>query len=327
MMLARHAEDLFWAGRYIERAEDTARLLDVTYHGLLEAPLSDPEQAWRELLEVLHLEQAFATKGVPLTDGAVTEFLVLDVDNPGGIVSAVSRARDNARNVRERISTELWEAINTLYLELRARDLRADLAQEPYQLYGFVKTRCQTVSGVSAETMSRDDGWRFLLLGRMLERAEMTCRLLSVRFGRAGAEELGQGTAPHSEVHFWIAVLKSVSAFEAYLKAHRAEIDPTDVLEFLLLSREFPRSVLFSLRAAERELIRLGVGGAPTRPERLLGRLRADLEFMDVLELIERGLPVALDQLQNGILDVAGAVQAHFFRGLARPEIHAYEAI
>jgi len=320
MMLARHAEDLFWAGRYIERAEDTARLLDVTYHGLLESPLLNAESAWRELLELLNLDQVFGAKGVPITDSAVTEFLVLDPKNAGSIVRSVARARDNARNVRERISTELWEAINTLFLELRARDLRADLEREPYQLYRFVKSRCQTISGVSAETMSRDDGWRFLLLGRMLERAEMTCRLLSVRSGRSN-----QAAVP-SDLHYWMAVLKSVSAFEAYLRAHRAQIEPQDVLEFLLLSREFPRSVLFSLRASETELVRLGAETTPTRPERLLGRLRADLEFMDVHEVVESGLPAALDALQQGILAVADAVERHFFRAAAPPELHVFES-
>jgi len=321
MMLARHAEDLFWAGRYIERAEDTARLLDVTYHGLLESPLLDAEKAWRELLELLFLDQVFAAKGVPLTDSAVTEFLVLERDNAGSILRSVARARDNARNVRERISTELWEAINTLFLELSARDLRADLEREPYQLYGFVKSRCQTISGVAAETMSRDDGWRFLLLGRMLERAEMTCRLLSVRVGR-----FSRAAVP-SDVHYWIVVLKSVSAFEAYLRAHHAQIEPQDVLEFLLLSRVFPRSVLFSLRASESELVCLGGNAAPTRPERLLGRLRADLEFMDVQEIIESGLPAALDALQQGIISVADAVERHFFRAAATPELHAFESV
>ena len=321
MMLARHAEDLFWAGRYIERAEDTARLLDVTYHGLLEAPLLDAASAWRELLEQLYLDQAFSAKGLPVTDSAVTEFLVLDPENAGSIVRSLARARDNARNVRERISTELWEEINTLFLELHARDLRADLEREPYQLYRFVKSRCQTISGVSAETMSRDDGWRFLLLGRMLERAEMTCRLLSVRFRRS------RRAAVTSDVHYWIAVLKSVSAFEAYLRAHRAQIEPQDVLEFLLLSREFPRSVLFALRASESELVRLGAGTGSSRPERLLGRLRADLEFMDIHEIVENGLLAALDSLQQGVLAVAESVERHFFRAAVRPELHVCESV
>jgi uncharacterized alpha-E superfamily protein len=319
-MLSRHAEDLFWAGRYIERAEDTARLLDVTYHGLLESPLADASAAWRELLEVLSLEQRFAERHAAVTGAGVSEFLVLEGANPGAITSAVSRARENARNVRERISSELWEAINTFHLELRGRDLREDLERQPYQLYALVKNRCQTIAGVASETMSRDDGWRFLLLGRMLERAEMTCRLLSVRFGTQASSGL------HADVHYWMAVLKSVAAFEAYLKVKRAEIERTDVLEFLLLSREFPRSVLFCLRASERELSQLGGGRQPSRPERLLGRLRADLEFSDVGEMLEHGLPDALETLQDGILAVADAVAAQFFRGSHSPALHAFEA-
>lgn len=321
-MLARHAEDLFWTGRYLERAEDTARLLDVTYHGLLESPLADADATWRELLEVLHLSESFAASGAPLGAAGVSEFLVLNSQNPGSIVAAVTRARENARAVRERISTELWEAINGLYLELRARDLRADLARQPYQLYTLVRNRCQMVSGVAAETMSRDDGWRFLLLGRMLERVEMTCRLLTVRFAPAHERPIPP------DVHEWIRVLKSVSAFEAYLKSYRAEIEPHDVLEFLLLSRDFPRSVLFGLRAAERELARLGGGAAASRPERLLGRLRAELEFLDVQELLDRGLQSSLDALQDSIHGVADTVAAHFFRsGATRPELHAFEAL
>jgi uncharacterized alpha-E superfamily protein len=319
-MLARHAEDLFWAGRYIERAEDTARMLDVTYHGLLESPLANASAAWRELLEVLSLEQCFAERHAAVTGSGVAEFLVLDGANPGAITSAVTRARENVRNVRERISTELWEAVNTFHLELRGRDLREDLERQPYQLYALVKNRCQTIAGVASETMSRDDGWRFLLLGRMLERAEMTCRLLSVRFGSHVSSGL------HADLHYWMAVLKSVAAFEAYLKVKRAEIERTDVLEFLLLSREFPRSVLFCLRASERELALLGGGSQPTRPERLLGRLRADLEFSAVNEMLERGLHGALETIQDGILGVADAVAAQFFRGSHSPPLHAFEA-
>jgi uncharacterized alpha-E superfamily protein len=319
-MLSRHAEDLFWAGRYIERAEDTARLLDVTYHGLLESPLADATATWRELLEVLSLEQGFAERHPAITGADVSAFLVLDGGNPGAITSAVSHARENARNVRERISSELWEAINTFHLELRGRDLREDLERQPYQLYALVKSRCQAIAGVASETMSRDDGWRFLLLGRMLERAEMICRLLSVHFGSHAS------TGLHADVHYWMAVLKSCSAFEAYVKVNRAEIDRTDVLDFLLLSREFPRSVLFCLRASERELAQLGGGLQSTRPERMLGRLRADLEFADVNELLEAGLEDSLETVQEGIRAVADAVAGHFFLSSSSPALHAFES-
>jgi len=154
-MLARHAEDLFWTGRYLERAEDTARMLDVTYHGLLESSVEDSSVVWRELVKVLHLEQSFEERGIESTEGPVTEFLVLDDANDGSIVSSIACARDNARTVRERISTELWEAINGLHLELGARDLRADLQRQPYELYRIVKARCQMITGTAAETMPR----------------------------------------------------------------------------------------------------------------------------------------------------------------------------
>ncbi len=305
-MLARHAENMFWTGRYIERAEDTARMLDVTYHGLLEATSFEARRAWRDLLVVLSLDAEFAAAGRELTAPGVSEFLVLDVDNPGSIVSSVARGRENLRSLREQVSTELWEAVNRFHLDLQARDLRSDLEQ-PYRLVAMVKQRCQTLAGVAAETMPRDDGWRFLQIGWMLERAEMTCRLLDVRYGRTPVSS--------GAYHHWLGTLKSASASEAYRKAHRSSLDPTEVLEFLLLSRTFPRSVLFCLRRVEQELSRLGTGdGRHTRPERLLGRLRADLEYTDLHETVGDDLHALLDRLQKGVRQVAESVALQYFR-------------
>ncbi len=310
-MLARHAENLFWTGRYIERAEDTARLLDVTYHALLEATPFEARRTWRDLLAVLSLETAFAESGKELSASGVSEFLVLDDEQPGSILAAVTYARENIRSLREQVSSELWEAMNGFHLELRARDLRADLEQ-PYTLYGLVKRRCQHLAGVAAETMPRDDGWRFLQLGWMLERAEMTCRLLDVRYGRA---PISSGA-----YHHWLGTLKSASASEAYRKARRASLDPGDVLEFLLLSRTFPRSLLFCLRRAEQDLGRLGTEeGRLTRPQRLLGRIRADLEYSDLHEVVASSvegddLHGFLERMQKGIRQVAEAVAIQYFR-------------
>jgi uncharacterized alpha-E superfamily protein len=317
-MLARHAENLFWGGRYLERAEDTAVLLDVTYHGLLQSPLADAAAVWRELLEVLYLDQVFFATHGEFGGNKVTDFLVLDHKNPGSIVAAVARARENARNVREQISTDLWEAVNTLYLELQARNLKQDLEGEPYELYRWVKSRCQTISGVAAETMPRDDGWRFFTLGRMLERAEMTCRLLGVRFapGESG---------PPVAFHHWVAVLSSVSAFEAYVKAHKGALDPAQVLDFLLLSREFPRSVLVCLQVAERQLARLAPPDTSIAPLRRLSRVRADLEYRERHELDDT-LTAFLSRLQDDIRQVANAVGAHFFRSEISPELRALRA-
>jgi uncharacterized alpha-E superfamily protein len=305
-MLARHAESLFWTGRYIERAESTARLLDVTYHGLLEASAYEAEPAWRDLLTVLRLDTDFAERGGGASAASVSEFLVLDEENGGSIIAAVERARENIRSVRELVPTELWEALNRFHLDLRARNLRRDLDQQPYVLYQLVRQRCQTLAGVAGETMPRDDGWRFLQIGWALERAEMACRLLDVRYStQPGANDF----------HHWQSTLKSASAAEAYRKSHRSSMDPADVVGFLLLSRTFPRSVLFCLRRAETELGRLSGSEAPmTRPERLLGRIRADLEFTDVRDIVGPGLHDFLDRLQHTVRQAAEAVALQYFR-------------
>lgn len=317
-MLARHAESLFWAGRQIERAEDTARMLDVTYHALLEAPPWEAERSWRDLLKVLWLDQPFAALERGVRAGTVSEFLAFDPDNPGSIVSAAGQARENARAARELISTELWEAINSFHLDLRSRDLRADVATRPHELYRFVKRSCQLIAGAATETMPRDEGWRFLMLGWMLERAEMTCRLLDVRY----SQMVSAGSA--GGFHHWLRTLQSASGSEAFRRRYRASSDPADVVEFLLLSRTFPRSVLFCLRSAEAELNRLEAGSPTlTRPQRLLGRTRSDLEFLDTHEVLQGDLHVFLDYLLDGVRQVAEAVALQYFRASQEHDIHA----
>ena len=317
-MLARHAESLFWAGRQIERAESTARMLDVTYHGLLEAMPWEAKRSWSDLLKVLRLDRPFSRLERGVQAATVSEFLVFDADNPGSIVSSVGHARENARAARELISSELWEALNTFHLELRARNLRTDVDLRPHELYGFVKRRCQTIAGVAGETMPRDDGWRFLMLGWMLERAEMTCRLLDVRYSQLVTAGATGG------FHHWLQTLKSASGSEAFRRRYRASMDPADVVEFLLLSRTFPRSVLFCLRSAENDLARLEAGSSQlTRPQRLLGRTRSDLEFLDTHELLDGHLHVFLDQLLNGVGQVAEAVALQYFKAATELDLHA----
>jgi len=320
MMLARHAESLFWAGRQIERAEDTARMLDVTYHGLLEAMPWEAERSWKDLLKVLWLDRPFAELEQGMRAATVSEFLVFDPDNPGAIVSAVGGARENARAARELISSELWEAINSFHLELRSRNLRADVEARPHELYEFVKRSCQTISGVAVETMPRDDGWRFLQLGWMLERAEMTCRLLDVRYSQLVTAGATGG------FHHWLQTLKSASGSEAFRRRYRASMDPADVVEFLLLSRTFPRSVLFCLRAVENDLNRLEAGSSTlARPQRILGRTRSDLEFLDTHELLQGDLHVFLDQMLNGVRQVAEAVALQYFRSAQEHDFHSLD--
>jgi uncharacterized alpha-E superfamily protein len=317
-LLSRHAEDLFWLGRYVERAEDTARMLDVTYHNLLESPPDDESTAWSELLEVLYLDRSFGERAIDRE--SVTSYLVTDRDSPGSIYSAVTRARENARGLRDRISTELWEAINRFYLELGRPDLETMVVQRPYEVCRTVKSQCQLVSGVASQTMPRDEGYRFIVLGWMLERAEMTCRLLAVRYAGLNNSETRMG------FHAWVSVLKSVSAYEGYLKAHDASLDPTSVLEYLLLDREFPRSVLYCLRTVEDQLNILTGPTQQTAVGRAIGRVRARAEFCEIASIVDYGLDEFLESLQIEIYDVANEVDLHFFKSGTDLKIHSYRS-
>ncbi|MFU8840250.1 MAG: alpha-E domain-containing protein [Nitriliruptoraceae bacterium] len=329
-MLARLAENLFWAGRYTERAEDTARMVDVTYHTQLESPYGEVAQAWQQLLEVLHLHGSY---GGPVDARAVMRFLVLDPDNPGSVTACVERARENTRSVRELVSQELWEAVNDLHLMLAARDLGQELEDQPYELFRAIRRASMTIYGVASETMPRDEGWRFMALGRLLERAEMTCRLIDVRYGQLEAmsgpsQRLAEATGEvargpdRTDFHHWIAVLKSASAFEAYRRRYRASMDPADVVEFLLLEPDLPRSVLYSLRSARFQLDALRAG-RPSRAARRLGRTSAALEFRDVGELFDVGLSPFLEDVQREIALVAEAVADEFFHHQPSGSLHA----
>jgi uncharacterized alpha-E superfamily protein len=330
-MLARLAENLFWAGRYVERAEDTARMADVTYHTLLESPTREITESWEQLLDVLYLRAEYGD--APIDVDGVMRFLVLDASNPGSITASVSRARENARSVRELISSELWEAINDLHLALGRRDLQEDLLDQPHELFAFVRRGSMTIYGVASETMPRDEGWRFMALGRLLERAEMTCRLIDVRYAQLEAlagpsRRLGgaRGEVPRgadrADFHHWIAVLKSASAFEAYRRRYRSSMDPADVVEFLLLEPDLPRSVLYCLTGAMHQLEVLRQG-EPSRATRRLGRATSSLQYRDVAELFEVGLHELLDSVQNRVADVAEAVADEFFRHHPDGELRA----
>lgn len=313
-MLARTAEYLFWAGRYLERAEVTARLLDITYHRLLEASPEEESEAWSDVLVAVGLDREYRSTGFPRTAAPVSEFLVTDTDNPGSILSAVGRARDNARGVREHLPMELWEGLNTLHLNLGARDLSYDLAMQPFELYGFVRSGVQGVIGCANETWSREDAWRFFMLGLLLERAEMCARVLRVRHPRH------QPDAPHE----WTATLRSASALQPYHRRYRT-LDPAAVVELLLLSSTLPRSVLFSLATAERVLADLSDRPAEGRwiGPRLLGRVRAELEFADAVELTASGLEERLLQVESQVRDVTSAIASECFSYRVELDLHA----
>ncbi len=319
-MLARHAESLFWAGRYIERAESTARMLDVTYHTHLEAMAGNETAAWHDLLKILNVDLAFSESDRILEASVVSEFLVFDPSNPGTIRSNVTHARENLRAVRELISTELWEAINAFHLRVSARDLRDDVTGEPHELYAMIRMQCQTIAGVANETMPRDESWNFLSLGWMLERSITTVRLLLVRYSQLVAAGATGG------FHHWVSTLKSASGSEAFRRRYRASMDPADVVAFLLMSPHFPRSVLFGLQTADKSLSWIeGTPSPRSRPQRLLGRLRADVEYLDVNELLAGDLSVYLNRIERDIRQVAESVEVNYFRSTDELSIHVLD--
>jgi uncharacterized alpha-E superfamily protein len=316
-MLARLAENMYWAGRYVERAENTARLLDTTYHGLLEAPPATEGSAWSDLLDVLNLSEAYTTTGEPLEAQAVTAFLVADRDNPGSIRSSVAAARDNIRSLREEVSTELWEAVNAFYLELGERNLDHDVGHQPFQVYGLVRRRCQAINGVADETMPRRDGWRFLALGRQLERVTMTTRLLSVYFRQPMLVETPVA------FHDWVVMLKAAAALEAFRRADTVSVDPSGAVEYLLTDDDFPRSVLFCLREAEEMAAELGTPDIGTGTRRLLGRLRSSVEYCDLEVLLTGGLQTFLERLLGGFERLHTEVSDEYFRLAVHRQLRA----
>jgi uncharacterized alpha-E superfamily protein len=315
-VLARLAENIFWAGRYLERAEDTARLLDVTYHGLLESPQDDPAEAWTSLLNSLGQLPSYEERGAAFTESAVTRFLVVDQRNPGSVASSVAMMRENVRSLREQVSAELWEAVNTFHLEMASRDLLVELQRQRYELFAMVKQRCQLVSGVADQTMPRDDGWRFYSVGRQLERAIMGARLLDVYFQDLARRD-------QVEFHRWRNLLRAAAAFEAYNRRAGAVMRPTDAVDFLLLADDHPRSILFCLRAAEAELRQLDSSRTDRPGLWALGRVRALLEFSDPADRDAERLGDFLTAL---ILDVQGviATMTEEYFATARPaELHS----
>ncbi|UCG41283.1 MAG: alpha-E domain-containing protein [Acidimicrobiia bacterium] len=316
-MLSRHAENLFWIGRYVERAEDTARLLDVTYHGVLEAASErPPEVQWRELLETLLLDDEVSDADT--AGDRVGSLLIADREFPGSVTSMIGMARENARTTREWLSVEVWEALNDLHLEVRNMDLGRLTRDQPYEVLQRVRSGCQAVIGAVDSSMHRSEGYRFLIAGQRLERALITTRVLAVWQRRLG--EFGTQAA-FAE---WVRLLKSVSAYEAYLRIHRASMDGRRVLQFLLRDTDFPRSVLHCVALIERLLTEIGRDRQPADLRRAVGQVRSAVEFVDP-DVEGADLGRFLAEVEAGLLTVSDEVEAVYFRPRAASLMHSFE--
>jgi len=300
-VLSRIAESLYWIGRYLERAEDTARILDVQFHRFLEDPWIDEEQACLGLLSVMGIG-ATGHEGVDAL--GLCEIFAYDARNPSSIVGALTAARDNARGARDAISSEMWECLNATWYDLPTEVSNAR-SLGPHRLFGYVKSRAAVMAGLADSTLSRDDGWRFLVLGRSLERVDMTARLLSARSTDASGSP------------GWVTTLRCCSAHEAYLQTYRRAVDASLVAEFLLLDRLFPRSVFHALSTAESCLAELDPGttraGLDDEARRILGRARTDLEFRTSDDLVAT-LPARLAAIQGACSAASVAIAHRYFR-------------
>ncbi len=362
-MLSRIAESLYWIGRYVERAEDTARITDVNYHHTLGMGATPDDELrrqrqWEALLAIVGDEQRFRDAYGVATEDTVPSYLTLDESNPNSIISCVALAREQAGTMRHEIASEMWEALNRFHLLLqRQRDETPPDAsiENAHQFYRSVVEFSHLFQGVTDSTMPREEGWYFLQAGKFLERAEKTARALDVKFHLlvadavidapvsgprfiAAAREVAFEDVP-GDPHQWLAVLRSLSAYEAYHKLYRSAVRPRSVIEMLILSPVFPRSIRFAIAEVESSLAAIGayrayepghVGdvithrpaiGATEEAERAVGRMRSQLAYGLVDEIFSAGLHGFLLELQRNCFGIGEHVQNQYFAPrILRPE-------
>ena len=303
-MLSRVAESLYWTGRYIERAEDTSRLLHVNFHGLLDADLPDRGRAWRELILLLGHEELFREHFDEYTAHAVTEFMLWHPANPDAVTACVARARENARGVREQISSEMWEHLNRLHL-LVSRTRPTAVLASPHDFFVRIREGSHAFQGVMKATLPRGEAYEFLELGTHLERADATARLLAIKLPGLAADEAAP--AMHGRLS---SLLKCCGAFEAFRKQESDELRAPRVVGYLLLERRLPRAVCFCLELSLSAI--RAISGEAVRPERAIGRVFGELAFTE-LHSLDESTELLLARVRRGLADAADEIAAGYF--------------
>lgn len=297
MMLARVADSLYWIGRYLERAEHVARVCDV----MLNATLDHSEAAARTAQIAL---AAVGQEGGPASPYDAAKALTLDRANAGSALVSLARARENARQVRDQITTETWERINLVYLKVTAPEAADNFEAGSSAFLHDIIADLHQFKGAADATMSHGEGWRFLMLGAYLERAQLIARLLEASFGN----EAGARPADHVAL---MAVLRMACALEPYLRTYTAEIQPRFILEFLLFDEDFPRSIRFATERIEANLADVTNptdGAAPVSPGRLAGRLRAHLQYADPSDVSRAGAGALLGDVLRACAEIHQAI-------------------
>jgi uncharacterized alpha-E superfamily protein len=313
-MLSRTADHLFWMARYMERAENTARMLDVNYQtSLLPQSADAAEKGWKGLLSISELSGDFAKRYGQVTAANVMDYMVSDAQNPSSIRSCLMAARENARAVRGTLTTEVWETQNQTWLEFQ-RMVATGFQRDPSALFEWVKFRSHLSRGVTVGTMLQDEAFHFLRIGSFLERADNTARLLDVKFHAVETEYFGaasqsqsqgpNGTDSARDIEFdfyhWSAILRSVSGFEVYRKAYRNVIKPEKVAELLILRPDMPRSLAACVNEVLANL-KMVANEQSGETLRKAGRLRADLQYGRIDEILATGLHAFLTQFLDRV--------------------------
>ena len=306
-MLSRVAENVYWMSRYLERAENTARLINATTNLLLDLPRS-VVVGWESLLNIMGCAEAFGEHYNVADERNVTRFLIADERNPGSIQSSLNGARDNARGLRDQLQRETWEQINDLYLYSK-RDAGNSLGRRRrYQFMQEIVLRRQAIIGISSSCMSRNPVYRFIVMGRSLERADMTTRILD----SSAIELLGRHADDHEAYSNlrWVSVLRSLSAYQMYRQSVQVRVNGRAVLRYLLQDRAFPRSVEFCLNDLSSCLRELPNN---RKPRRILGRVLREIDEADLHTLADTGPDAFLDHIQVGFNDIHDAIAEIYF--------------
>jgi len=311
-LLSRVADSIYWMARYIERAENVARFIGVNLHLQLDLPL-EPAYQWEPIVETSGDTKAFKERYGEATEDNVIQFLAFDPENPNSIYSCFRSARESARSVRETISSEMWEQINSMYLQVQLLRNSPQYEALP-EVLRTIRLSCHMFQGITDATMSHNEAWSFLRIGRMMERADKTSRILDVKYFILLPRAAAVGT-PYDDLH-WSAVLKSVSAFETYRKQH-GRIEPRNIVDFLVTDPVFPRAIRYCVGAALGSLRAItgsnSSGESHYESERLMTELEADLKAVEVDRVLNAGLHEYLDFLQTRMNAVDDRLLEDFF--------------
>jgi uncharacterized alpha-E superfamily protein len=313
-MLSRTADHLFWMARYMERAENTARMLDVNYQtALLPQSAAVAEQGWQGLLSISELSSDYAGRYGGINPRQVMAYMVKDERNSSSILSCLRAARENARAVRGTLTTEVWETTNQTWLEFNRIVNDGLLTRDPGALFEWVKFRSHLSRGVTVGTMLQDEAFHFIRIGSFLERADNTARLLDVKFHAVHSDFYGAASERDSEYDFyhWSAILRSVSGFEVYRKVYRNVITPEKVAELLILRHDMPRSLAACMQEVVTNL-KLVANEQSADTLRRAGRLHADLEFGRIDEILATGLHAYLTQFLDRVGDLGLGISRDF---------------